>query len=220
MIDGVLGTGWHSGGEDSGGGIRSSGSYATIAQLKLALRTPTSPSARSWDDGEFDNQLTRVLDTASKLIDDCCGWSFLAPAPAMIAEKRTVERSRHWRGECIFTDPISSETDVIVTADGVEIDEDDWYWQHPGSATDAWRHISFYRPMRGPITVEAVWGWPQGPPQAIVDACLLWASHIFKLESNPLGAEVFDVGVIQMSHKPRGVDQLLAPYMQLGAVVA
>jgi len=213
---------WAKAAGPSAGGTPGS-SYATVDQLKLSLRAPTSPSARSWADGEFDAQLERVLSTTSDLIDDYCGWprgGFNPPADDAAAEVRTAEPSPRWRGSTVFTGPISSPDGVVVRTGWGALASTDWHWLHPGGPGEAWRHIELHSPGRGPVTVEAVYGWPAGPPGGVVDANLLWAAHIFKLESNPLGAEISDFGVVHMSHRPRGIDQLLAPYMRTGAVIA
>ena len=210
--------------------------YASADQLKLALRAPTTGS---WSDGTYDDQIERVLTAASTAIDEYCGLGdngLAEPASYTRRAERTLVPDPTWTGDYITTPSVavdgpSNVAPYLILGDGTRVYErdwdegsdtltGDWWWVHNGSHYDAWRNIRTRRRVRGPVKLVAVFGWPNGTPEAVVSACLIWAAHLFSLETAPLGAAVLGDSVVNMAHRPRGVDSLLAPYVQQGAVVA
>jgi hypothetical protein len=196
-----------------------SNGYATLAQVKSALRIPTA-------DTIDDALLEMAVESASRLIDGHTSRQFLSGGTAIRYFAATDELVCN-------VDDLASSTITLQTsalADGVydtTWDTTDYQLEPLNGNLDGipWaftriRAIKDYLfPVLGDealVKVTGVFGWPY-LPIAVTQACVIQASRIFKRLDSPLGVAGFgDMGAMRVSRDiDPDVAQLLMPYRRL-----
>lgn len=164
--------------------------YASLAELKSALRIT---------DVADDVLLQLALDSASELVDDHCGRTFVVNA---VASTRTYDPT----GDRIDVDDIYTTTDLAVSAGGEAIAA-----EVPGTSSgyrlgprwapqvgEPWTFIvnvggswatndRWPRRWSGPVAVTARWGYAATVPAKVRQATLLQASRLFSRRHSPYG---------------------------------
>lgn len=182
--------------------------YASLAQLKHRLRLT---------DTTDDDELIRVLATASRRIDRDTGRRFWCDATAS-ARVYDIQHERK-----IVVDDMSTTTGVTVeigAAPSFSIIDSTLYRFKPDNAlsrsrvpfiieANAWyRWLLFGWQAR----VTAIWGWPAVPDE-ITEACLLLAQRLFRRKDSPEGVMGFnDLGVVRLGRYDPDYDSLVGPY--------
>jgi hypothetical protein len=193
--------------------------YATLAQVKGALRIPTA-------DTLDDALLEMAIESASRLIDGHTSRQFLSSGTAIRYFAATDELV------CDIDDLSSTQVTVQTSAlaDGVydttwastdfqleplngNLDGIPWAFTRIRAIKD------YLFPVLGKealVKVTGVWGWPY-LPIAVTQACVIQASRIFKRLDSPLGVAGFgDMGAMRVSRDiDPDVAQLLMPYRRL-----
>ena len=196
-----------------------SNGYATLAQVKSALRIPTA-------DTIDDALLEMAVESASRLIDGHTSRQFLSGGTAIRYFAATDELVCN-------VDDLANENITVQTstmADGVydtTWDSTDFQLEPLNGNLDGipWaftriRAIKDYLfPVLGEealVKVTGVFGWPY-LPITITQACVIQASRIFKRLDSPLGVAGFgDMGAMRVSTNiDPDVAQLLMPYRRL-----
>jgi hypothetical protein len=193
--------------------------YATLAQVKGALRIPTA-------DTMDDALLEMAVESASRLIDGHTSRQFLSAGTAVRYFAATDELV------CNIDDlagtAITLQTSAL--ADGIfdtTWDNTDFQLEPLNGNLDGipWaftriRAIKDYLfPVLGQealVKVTGVFGWPY-LPIAVTQACVIQASRIFKRLDSPLGVAGFgDMGAMRVSRDiDPDVAQLLMPYKRM-----
>jgi len=185
-----------------------SNGYATLNQIKAALRIPTA-------DATDDALLNMAVESASRLIDAYCGRNFLLGGSA----------TRYYHTEdpyVVQIDDARSITEVQTSSSEDGIYDITWnLTPHTGDIQPeplndyvggiVWpftrlRAIGDYVfPVDRETTVKvtAVYGWPT-VPVTVTQACILQSSRIFTRLQSPLGVAGFgDMGIMRVG---RGLD--------------
>ena len=187
------------------------GRYATVAEVRLALRAPANASATSWAAGDFDPVLSRHLLAAEEWIDNHCGQRFTAAGDDPTGMALRVAGD----DRIILTGPAATNEATVVVA-GTTVTG--WRWllddTYRGGVA---RHIELpVRAMvsphrtRRPATVTARWGWP-AVPSGIKTVAIDLAAHQFMMEeqiSNTAGMP--SMGYV--SPVPRNLRLMLTQY--------
>lgn len=191
-----------------------SNGYCSLADVKAALRIPTS-------DTVDDALLELSVETASRQIDDHCERFFY----------KTSSVTRKFAPRDSYT----CEVDDVVTLTTLKSSTDgdgvfDATWSATEYQTEPLNSLSGGTPSPvtllravddklfpvygGEATVEVtgVFGW-NAIPTAIKFATILYASRLFKRMDSPLGvAGIGDIGVIRVSRLDPDIESLVAPY--------
>lgn len=166
-------------------------SYATLAQLKAALRLT---------DANDDASLQLALDSAFGLINDHCQRTFLATG----AVEARLYSPLYNRAKTVFTDDICSAVGLIVSVAGTVIATEvegvsPGYRLEPVNAPqlgEPWTSIVFsngwptpgvYFPSMFHVSVTARYGYGLTIPPKIVQAEILQASRLFSRRQSPYG---------------------------------
>jgi len=200
--------------------------YATLAQIKSALRIPSG-------DATDDSLLEMAVESASRLIDAYCGRNFILAGTA----------TRYYSTEnpyVVNIDDARSITAVETSSGQDGVYDTAWVIGSAGGAGDAqpepindylggvvWpytriRAVGDYVFPKGPeqsIKVTASFGWPN-IPVTVTQATILQSSRIFTRLQSPLGVAGFgDMGIMRVS---RGLDpdvvQLVEGYRRVNGV--
>jgi hypothetical protein len=200
--------------------------YATLAQIKSALRIPSG-------DATDDSLLEMAVESASRLIDAYCGRNFILAGTA----------TRYYSTEnpyVVNIDDARSITAVETSSGQDGVYDTAWVIGSAGGAGDAqpepindylggvvWpytriRAVGDYVFPTGPeqsIKVTASFGWPN-IPVTVTQATILQSSRIFTRLQSPLGVAGFgDMGIMRVS---RGLDpdvvQLVEGYRRVNGV--
>lgn len=188
--------------------------YASLAELKVVLRIPTSDTA---DDVEL---MSRLASAQERVNGDCGrphGFGLDASASARIY------RPHH--EELLSVDDIGSTTGLIVEIgrDTTWSQVDSSLWDTlpenaiaDGRAIEQIRRLVGQWPMWGlqRIRVTAQWGWPM-VPENIKNATLLLAARLFRRKDSPEGIKGFnDLGVVRVSRYDSDYDNLIGRYIK------
>ena len=155
-------------------------------------------------DGAEQAQLSQLISEASRLIDTECKFSF-EPAAASATARLFVARFE----DLIFTDPISSTTDLVVEtqpsagSDWVTWDAADYQLEplnqrshgianHPYWSVRAVRSRMFPCGQPARVRITARWGWADGTPDLVVGACKTIVKAMHAQRTSP--AEVAVIG--------------------------
>jgi len=204
-----------------------SNGYATLAQIKSALRIPSG-------DATDDALLEMAVESASRLIDAYCGRNFINagtvtryyntenPYVVQIDDARSISQVQTSTG----LDGVYDTTWTIGTAGGQGDAQPEPINDYLGGVVWPYtriRAIGDYSFPTGPensIKVTAVFGWPN-IPVTVTQACVLQSSRIFARLQSPLGVAGFgpDMGIVRVS---RGLDpdvvQLVEGYRRVNGV--
>jgi len=198
--------------------------YATLNQIKAALRIPTA-------DAVDDSLLEMAVESASRLIDGYCNRTFINQGTATryyathdpyvveIDDARSitaVETSSSEDGIYNLTWDITAHTGD-VQAEPINDYLGGLVW--PYTRLRAIGDYVFPIDRETTVKVTASWGWPN-VPTTVTQACIIQASRIFKRLDSPLGVAGFgDLGVMRVS---RGLDpdvsQLIETYRRFKGV--
>ena len=202
--------------------------YATLAQIKSALRIPAA-------DATDDALLEMAVESASRLIDAYCGRNFISAG--------TVATVRYFNTDSPYVVQIDDARSIsqVQTSTGLDgVYDTTWTIGTAGGQGDAqpepindylggivWpytrvRAIGDYLWPTGPensIKVTAVYGFPT-VPVTVTQATILQSSRIFSRLQSPLGVAGFgDMGIMRVS---RGLDpdvvQLVEGYRKVTGV--
>lgn len=199
--------------------------YATLNQVKGALRIPTSDAAD-------DSLLEMAVESASRLIDGHCGRYFYTGG--------TVTRYFHADSPWLVqVDDCRSITAVETSSNQDGVYDTVWTIGTAGSGDVQPEPINdFHGGLPWPYTrlraignhvfpttpettvkVTASYGWPN-IPTAVTQATILQGSRIFTRLQSPLGVAGFgDMGIMRVG---RGLDpdvaQLVDPYRRMQGV--
>jgi len=169
------------------------GRYATVAEVRLALRAPSNAASTSWGDGStFDTPISRLIHSAEAWIDAHCEQKFDVAA--------SVPSARNFRvggGNIVLTDPAATpEAEVSFSGNIFS----GWSWLSDQTGLDGVaRHIDLIRTVKygTEVTISARWGWPT-VPAGIKTATIDLATHWFSMEENISRSQNFN-GVYQPS---------------------
>jgi len=200
--------------------------YATLAQIKSALRIPSA-------DATDDALLEMAVESASRLIDAYCGRNFILAGTT----------TRYYNTESPYVVNIDDARSIGTVATSTSQDgvyDTVWTIGTAGGEGDAqpepindylggivWpytriRAIGDYVFPTGPensVKVTAAFGWPN-IPVTVTQATILQSSRIFTRLQSPLGVAGFgDMGIMRVS---RGLDpdvaQLIEGYRRVNGV--
>lgn len=174
-------------------------------------------------DSGRDDQLTAVLEAASRHIDELTGRTFALDEELSAREMRT--RGRVVRDSARF-DLVLADGDGLLVDDigdvtglAVETGAAGGIWStYTGWSADP---VSPGRPvtvLRGRWTtplvrITALWGWP-AVPAAIARATLIQAARLHKRKGSPEGiAGSAEWGAVRVSRTDPDVEALVSPYM-------
>lgn len=203
--------------------------YTTLSEVKVAMRAPTDPVARSWEDGDFDDLLTQAIRSAESQIDLYCGRTF------DVAGDTATERVYRERAAA-HTDTDDFVGTATVSENGVPIPADQFYTEpvnevhtatfrgihtpagNPGAVPgylvdpdyDTW-WIPRDRPLM-PLTVTARWGWDRVPDAVIFAAQLVSIRLWRRYDSSALGMVMTDYGATYIPRFDSDVEGQLSPY--------
>lgn len=186
------------------------------------------------DDSEEHVELQATLDTASRVVDSYCGWTFDDAADTATARRFAVD-IRIGR-DLLYVDPISSTTDLVIRTDESHNGVFDRTWsasdyqleplnQRQGGLSNhpyyKIRAIDTYLfPVwKGQALVEvtARWGWAGGVPDPVRTATILIAKYLHE-ERMTLSGFAFDSGGTSAftagAMSPR-VKMILAPFRRV-----
>jgi hypothetical protein len=203
-----------------------SNGYATLAQIKSALRIPSA-------DATDDALLEMAVESASRLIDAYCGRNFITagtttryfntddPYVVQIDDARSISQIQ----TSTSLDGVYDTTWTIGTAGGQGDAQPEPINDYLGGIVWPYtriRAIGDYTWPTGPensIKVTAAYGWPN-IPVTVTQAAILQSSRIFTRLQSPLGVAGFgDMGVMRVS---RGLDpdvaQLIEGYRKFKGV--
>ena len=200
--------------------------YATLAQIKSALRIPSA-------DATDDALLEMAVESASRLIDAYCGRNFIYGG--------TAATTRYFYADdpyVVQIDDARSITQVQTSSSEDGIYDVTWdLTAHTGDIQPeplndyvgglTWPYTrlraigDYVFPVDRETTVKvtAVYGWPT-VPVTVAQACILQSSRIFTRLQSPLGVAGFgDMGIMRVS---RGLDpdvaQLIEGYRRFRGV--
>lgn len=192
--------------------------YATLAQVKSALRIPSA-------DATDDSLIEMAVESASRLVDAYCGRNFIYGG--------TAATTRYFQADDPYVVQIDdarsiSEVQTSSSEDGVY----DVTWDltpHTGDVQAeplndyvgglVWPYTrlraigDYVFPVDKETTVKvtAVFGWPN-VPTTVTQATVLQASRIFARLQSPLGVAGFgDMGIMRVS---RGLDPDVAQLIE------
>lgn len=191
--------------------------YATLAQLKSALRIPSA-------DATDDALIEMAVESASRLIDAYCQRNFLYTGTPAVRYFSTHDPYLVQIDDCRSITEVktsSSEDGVFdLTWDLTEFTGDiqaepinDYLggivW--PYTRLRAIGDYVFPVDKEATVKVTANWGWPS-IPVTVTQACVLQASRIFARLQSPLGIAGWgDAGVMRVS---RGLDPDVAQLIE------
>lgn len=203
-----------------------SNGYATLAQIKSALRIPSA-------DATDDALLEMAVESASRLIDAYCSRNFIYGG--------TAATTRYYHADdpyVVQIDDARSITQVQTSSSEDGIYDVTWdLTPHTGDIQPeplndyvgglTWPYTrlraigDYVFPVDRETTVKvtAVYGWPT-VPVTVAQACVLQSSRIFTRLQSPLGVAGFgDMGIMRVS---RGLDpdvaQLIEGYRRFRGV--
>ena len=193
--------------------------YATLAQVKAALRIPTAD--------ELDDALLEMaVESASRLIDGHTSRRFYSGGTTVKFFAATDEI-------ICEVDDLASENIILQTSANanniydITWDVTDYQLEPLNGDLDGlpWPYTkiraieNYLFPVLGKealVKVTGVFGWPE-IPMAVTQACIIQASRIFKRLDSPLGVAGFgDMGAMRVSTNiDPDVAQLLMPYKRM-----
>jgi hypothetical protein len=193
-----------------------SNGYATLNQLKAALRIPTA-------DATDDSMLNMAVESASRLIDAYCGRNFILagtatryfntenPYVVQIDDARSitqVQTSSSEDGIYDITWNLTAHTGDIQ-AEPINDYIGGIVW--PFTRLRAIGDYVFPVDRENTVKVTASWGWPT-VPITVQQATVIQALRIFKRLESPLGvAGIGDLGVMRVS---KGLDPDVAQLVE------
>lgn len=204
------------------------GTYATSDELKGYLGQATA-------DTTDNTRITDALNSASRSIEKYCHRQFNAAG--------TVSARVYYPDSyaCAVVDDISTTTGLIIATDtngdgvyettwattdyqleplnGIVDGESGWPSWRIRAVGNNWFPCVLYGTQIAPLQVTADWGWATVPAN-VKQACLILASHYFRLAGAPFGVAGFDqFGPIRVKTLPQVVE-LLQPYVLNPVLVA
>lgn len=210
--------------------------YTTVQSVKNVLKAPEGRASGSWQSGEFDDAIARVIRVAEQQIDSHCGRSF-PPAAA-----RSSARTYRERGlDHVDTDDFVGIPSSVAVG-GRTVDAASW---HTSPALDAHRTVNrgiwFPHGMQSAVpwylsadydrydehgdefgwrdwselpsvTVSARWGWDR-VPDAVSYACDLISVRLFRRPDDAaLGVATVAGEAVTLPGFDPDVEASLAPY--------
>lgn len=184
-------------------------SYADLVRLKEMIGV---------EDADADDQLQRALDTASQVIDQYCGRSFELSATAgkkyfypdleqivRVVDLQivtTIKLDTH--GDRTFPTTLSASDYELRPLDGP-----------PYSEVRMWPMSNYAFTPGYQVEIDATWGYAEGVPQAVEQACLILANRYYKRGEAPFGIlQNTDLGqYTRISEQDPDVKALLAPFV-------
>jgi hypothetical protein len=188
--------------------------YATLAQVKAALRIPSA-------DVVDDALIEMAVESASRMIDAECDRNFYSSGTA----------TRDYTPD----DPYTVSTDDITSIVSVKIDDEGDYTYRITLATSDYQTEPLNQRVSGnffPITrlrmvgdyllpiwhkqatvrIQGVFGFVPIPPQ-VTQATVIQSSRIFKRLDSPLGVAGFgDMGAVRVGKVDPDVSMLIRPF--------
>lgn len=193
-----------------------SNGYATLAEMRARV------DLGSTDTAAYDTQIELAVEGVSRAIDAYCNTRFYTTAN---------DEARYFTPNS----PRSCEIDYALSITSVYTDEDvdgvfevEWtisdyiVWPYndiPRSYIETTLYGNRFFSPGLPRSVKAIgkYGYSQSAPADIRQACLIWASRLFKRRDSPLGiAGTSQFGQVKLMH-PDDPDiiRLLAPYRRI-----
>ena len=192
----------------------SPGIYATTTQFKARMGITNTTD---------DSTIGSALATASRAIDDHCSDSFYRDATATIRYFTATQPDR------VEIDPVVSVTALVTDIAGLRAYATTWtatdYDLFPANIAEIGRPYRSLETRTGStkvfplypmgVKLTAIYGWPAVPEQ-ITEACLLWASHLYKRKDTPWGvAGAFEFGEMRvLKDIDPDVERLLLPFVR------
>ena len=196
-----------------------SNGYATLAQIKAAVRIPSA-------DVIDDALLEMAVESASRMIDAETDRNFYSSGTAT----RDFVPNDHY---VVDTDDLTQINSVKIDDAGegtylITLDESD-YQTEPLNQKVSGNAFPIYRlrmigdyllPIWGKqatVRIEGVYGFTPTPIQ-ITQACVIQSSRIYKRLDSPLGVAGFgDMGAIRVGKVDPDVAQLIRPFKKYAA---
>ena len=182
----------------------------------------------SMDDATGENtvQIERAINAASRAIDQHSNRRFYADADP------TARRFHANRWDLVRVDDISTTTGLAVAVDTTDDGTFNETWATTdyelapinaiSSSGEAWPYTSIRavesrcfptRHRRAAVEVTARWGWPSGPPAAVIEACLLLSARLYRRRQSPEGVIGFgEFGTVRLSRTDPDIAMMLKPY--------
>ncbi len=203
-----------------------SNGYATLAQIKSALRIPSA-------DATDDALLEMAVESGSRLIDAYCGRNFVYggtaaatryfhandPYVVQIDDARTITQVQTSSSEDGIYDVTFNLTAHTGDIQAEPLNDYVGGLTWPFTRLRAIGDYVFPVDLETTVKVTAVYGWPT-VPVTVTQACILQSSRIFTRLQSPLGVAGFgDMGIMRVS---RGLDpdvsQLIEGYRRFRGV--
>tara|TARA_R110000764_G_scaffold9483_2_gene30453 strand:- start:969 stop:1622 length:654 start_codon:yes stop_codon:yes gene_type:complete len=208
--------------------------YCTLAQVKASLRIPAS-------DTVDDALIELAVEAASREIDTITERQFFSTVATRIYSPRDSTTTETDDIAVLTSIKTSSNADNVFDVTWAETD----YQLSPlnglaGGVVTPWNMIKAVGDYRFPtnngyynfsfdgggydssahigeatVQVTGTFGFAT-IPTAVVQACVILSSRIFKRNDSPTGVMGFgDLGIIRVGFRDPDIDQLLAPYRRM-----
>lgn len=187
--------------------------YTTLEAVKQSLNIPDNGTA---DDAFLGDLIPR----ASRAIERYCGGrNFVAET-----ETRYFDAAEDVRGQVLFVDKDLVEVTAIVNGDGDTL-PDSAFVTEPRNQTPKYGirlkagsgiTWTFQTDPEDAIAVTAKWGYAEGTPADIEQACVRLVVYWYKLRKNPfLEVGIPETGQIAISAAiPNDIQVTLNPYIR------
>ena len=178
--------------------------YASMAQIRLALRVPTDDGASSWMDDTWTDALRLAAESSEDMIDEHCDRRF----------DETTEARTFVVDHPVYLDVGDWTAITSVVADGDTLDTEDWR-----AAVGPVR----FRPANGlvrrggvwpngkDVVVTGSWGWAD-VPNPVCQATVMMAARLFKRLDSPLGVMSLSGEGLYVPKIDQDVMKLLEPF--------
>ncbi len=190
--------------------------YATLAQVKAAMRIPTA-------DTVDDALIETAIESASRQIDGHCQRRFYATSATRIYTPNDSYITEI--DDLVTLTSIKTQTDIDGTFDTTWKTTD--YQLEPLNGMAGGLNVSYTQiravgdflfPVYGgeaTVQVTGTFGWASVPSE-IKQACIILSQRQYKRYDSPLGvAGIGEIGVIRVSRIDPDVASILAPYRRI-----
>lgn len=190
--------------------------YATLAQVKAAMRIPTA-------DTVDDALIETAIESASRQIDGHCQRRFYTTTATRIYTPNDSYITEI--DDLVTLTQIKTQTDIDGTFDTTWKTTD--YQLEPLNGMAGGLNVSYTQiravgdflfPVYGgeaTVQVTGTFGWASVPSE-IKQACIILSQRQYKRYDSPLGvAGIGEIGVIRVSRIDPDVASILAPYRRI-----
>ena len=177
--------------------------YAEVADIVEWLKLD-----EGLDSGELQDRttlITRLLESATEVIDACCNRSF-----EDVAEE---ERTFYPNNQPPVIEIGDVQTISAVSENGTALEADDWRLQ--GSPLNG-RPPRYLQRLQlagwlSPVAVTATWGW-SSVPDSIKQACIMLTARWYQRTKTPTGTATYQDGSYHIRTMDPDIHSMLAAY--------